>query len=89
MTQLLAGRWPAAEITGIDGSPDMLARAAADFPGLSWVEADLGSWQPDKPADVLFSNAALHWLDDHAAPFPRLMGMLNPSGGLAVQAPGN
>ncbi len=89
VTQLLAERWPKADITGIDGSPDMLARAAADFPDMTWVEADLNTWQPDGPIDVVFSNAALHWLDNHAALFPRLMGYLNPGGVLAVQMPGN
>ena len=38
---------------------------------------------------MLFSNAALHWLDDHASLFPRLMEGLAPGGVLAVQMPGN
>ena len=89
VTALLAERWPEADITGIDGSAPMLARAGAEHPGISWVEADIGAWEPEKPADVVFSNAALHWLDDHGALFPRLMGTLAPGGVLAVQMPGN
>ena len=88
-TRLLADRWPEAWITGVDGSVDMLTQAAADLPGPDWVEADLNGWSPDRPADVLFSNAALHWLDDHAVLFPRLLQHLNPDGVLAVQMPGN
>ena len=88
-TRLLADRWPEARITGVDGSVDMLTQAAADLPGPDWVEADLNGWSPDRPADVLFSNAALHWLDDHAVLFPRLLEHLNPGGVLAVQMPGN
>ena len=93
-TRLLAERWPDAKITGVDGSADMLARARdalpeLDWPELDWVEADLNEWAPPAPADVLYSNAALHWLDDHAELFPRLMGHLAPGGVLAVQMPGN
>ena len=87
VTQVLTGRWPGARVVGVDSSPDMLARAPQG--DVSWVQADLGAWTPDAPADLVYSNAALHWLDDHAALFPRLMGMLNPGGVLAVQMPNN
>ncbi len=89
VTALLAERWPEAGITGVDGSAPMLARAGAEHPGISWLEGDLAAWEPEKPADLLFSNAALHWLDGHGLLFPRLMGHLNPGGVLAVQMPGN
>ncbi|MCH8237725.1 MAG: methyltransferase domain-containing protein, partial [Proteobacteria bacterium] len=89
VTALLAERWPEAHITGVDGSAPMLARAGAEHPGISWLEADLAAWEPEKPADLLFSNAALHWLDGHGSLFPRLMGHLNPGGVLAAQMPGN
>lgn len=90
-TRLLAARWPQARITGVDSSPAMLARARAESPAtLSWVEADLASWAPPPAAaDLIFSNAALHWLDDHAALLPRLMAGLRPGGVLAVQMPDN
>ena len=42
-----------------------------------------------EPLDLIYSNAALHWLDDHAALMPRLMGLLKPGGVLAVQMPRN
>ena len=89
VTALLAERWPEAHITGVDGSAPMLARAGAEHPGISWLESDLAAWEPEKPADLLFSNAALHWLDGHGSLFPRLMGHLNPGGVLAAQMPGN
>jgi trans-aconitate 2-methyltransferase len=89
VTRLLAERWPGAAVTGVDASPAMLAQAAAAAPGVRFVEADLAAWAPDRPADLVFSNAALHWLDDHATLFPRLIAQLAPGGVLAVQMPRN
>lgn len=85
VTRLLARLWPQAEVTGVDSSPEMLGEAT----GIRTIQADIAAWRPDAPLDVLFSNAALHWLDDHASLFPRLMAMLAPGGTLAVQMPRN
>lgn len=89
VTRLLAARWPAAEVTGVDSSPEMLSAAAAEPSTISWRQGDAGTWAPEGKVDVLFSNAALHWLDGHAALLPRLMAMLAPGGTLAVQMPHN
>ena len=89
VTKALKQRWPEAAFTGVDGSPDMLARARAEDPDIEWVEADVNDWRPGDAVDVIYSNAALHWLDDHAALFPRLLGHIAPGGFLAVQMPRN
>ncbi|MGE0387218.1 MAG: methyltransferase domain-containing protein [Gammaproteobacteria bacterium] len=86
VTRLLAGRWPDAALTGIDASAQMLARAP-EIARVHWQCADLAHWRAPAPVDLLFSNAALHWLDDHAALFPRLFGLVAPGGVLAVQMP--
>ncbi|MBL8454051.1 MAG: trans-aconitate 2-methyltransferase, partial [Zoogloea sp.] len=46
-------------------------------------------WEPEETLDLLFSNAALHWVGDHESLFPRLVDALFPGGVLAVQMPGN
>jgi trans-aconitate 2-methyltransferase len=89
ITALLAERWPAAEIVGLDASPAMLAAARGGFPALRFVAADLASWTPAAPADLLFSNAALQWLEDHPVLMPRLFRQVRPCGRLAVQMPRN
>lgn len=89
ITRLLAGRWPAARVLGVDSSPEMLAEAASEGFGIRWLLGNAGSFHPGRPVDVLFSNAALHWLDDHGSLFARLMGMVAPGGVLAVQMPRN
>ncbi len=87
VTRMLADRWPEAAVTGVDSSAEMLARARSAMPAAAWVEADLRSWKPPASADLVFSNAALHWLEDHASLFPRIAGWVKPGGCLAVQMP--
>ncbi|PYN99808.1 MAG: trans-aconitate 2-methyltransferase [Candidatus Rokuibacteriota bacterium] len=89
VTQLLKARWPKARITGVDESQEMLAKAAAAAPAITWERADLATWRPPRPADVIYSNAALHWLGHHDRVFPALLAALAPGGVLAVQMPRN
>lgn len=89
VTALLAERWPEARVIGVDSSPEMLATAAQRLAGIGWRRADIATWAPDEPADLIFSNAALHWLDDHQSLLPRLVDGLRPGGVLAVQMPNN
>jgi trans-aconitate 2-methyltransferase len=85
----LAVRFPDRIVFGVDRSTDMLAAAARTGGRVTWVEADLRNWAPSTPPALIFSNAALHWLDDHAALFARLLGHLATGGVLAVQMPNN
>jgi trans-aconitate 2-methyltransferase len=87
VTALLERRWPEARIVGVDRSEPMLAEARAKHPGIEFVRADIAAFVPDAPADVIVSNAALHWLSDHARLFPALVRALAPGGILAVQMP--
>jgi trans-aconitate 2-methyltransferase len=89
VTELLAARWPNAAITGVDDSAEMLAKARAAAPSVHWVQQSLASWRAPAAADVIYSNAALHWLPDHQRLFPALVEQLAPGGVLAVQMPRN
>jgi trans-aconitate 2-methyltransferase len=90
LTATLARRWPAAAVVGVDSSESMLAEAhPRSTDRLTFELSTIEDWRPDRPVDVLVSNAALHWVPDHAAHLPRLVRSLSPGGWLAVQMPGN
>jgi trans-aconitate 2-methyltransferase len=89
VTAALAERWPRAKIIGVDSSAAMLAQAARALPQVRWVHHSLADWQAESPADVIYSNAALHWLPHHQQLFPALVKALAPGGVLAVQMPRN
>ena len=88
-TELLAQRWPNAEVTGFDTSPDMLATARKRLPNVTFSQSDVSSWQASQPQDVIYGNAVLQWVPDHPALLPRLMGKLAQGGCLAIQMPDN
>ncbi|MFN4087569.1 MAG: methyltransferase domain-containing protein [Alphaproteobacteria bacterium] len=87
IARLMAERWPQARVIGMDSSTEMLAKAAKAPARVEWQQADIRTWTPPGKADLLYSNAMLHWVEDHGAVFPRLFGMLAPGGILAVQMP--
>jgi trans-aconitate 2-methyltransferase len=89
VTKLLRERWPEAEVVGVEGSAEMVAAGRTAAPDVEWLQQDLASWQPSKRYDLVYSNAALHWLPDHAKLFPALMQAVAPNGVFAVQMPRN
>lgn len=90
LTRELADRLQVASVIGVDSSPEMLAQSARwARPGLTFQQGDIAAFQPGPPLDLLFSNAALHWLPDHETVIPRLLGWVRPGGQVALQMPAN
>jgi trans-aconitate 2-methyltransferase len=90
-TQVLAERWPDAEITGLDSSAETIAKARSECAGRRWIAAEISEWA-ERTADrydLVFSNAALQWVGDHPGLFPLLLSHVEKGGALAVQMPGN
>jgi trans-aconitate 2-methyltransferase len=88
VTKLLQDRWPEARLRGLDNSADMLRQTQA-IAGIEWLEGDVAQWTAPEPANLVFSNAVLHWIEDHAKLFPHLVHQLARGGMLAVQMPRN
>ncbi|HEY7863190.1 MAG TPA: methyltransferase domain-containing protein [Thermoanaerobaculia bacterium] len=77
-----------AETLGIDSSAKMLEKARMfEGAGLRFEHGDIAEFSPDRPYDIVFSNAALHWVPDHERLLARLAAALAPGGQLAFQVP--
>lgn len=87
LTAELHQRSGAAETVGIERSPSMLERAEPG-PGLRFEAGDIDDFA-GSGIDVVFSNAALHWVSDHPTLLRRLVSTLGPGGQLAFQVPAN
>jgi len=88
LTRRLADALPNSNVIGLDSSPEMLERAAEYArPGLHFeqgtIEAAKGEW------DLIFTHAALQWVDNHPETFSRLFSLLRPGGQLVCQMPSN
>jgi trans-aconitate 2-methyltransferase len=90
LTAMLHRQLGARETVGIDSSTAMIERTAAHAaPGLRFEQGDIAAFSAAGTFDLVFSNAALHWLPDHPALLARLTAALRPDGQLAVQMPAN
>lgn len=91
LTRTLADRWPHARVLGMDSSPAMIeaAEPLAVAGRLQFVLADIATWRPGGPVDVVVANALLHWVPGHLALLGEIAGWLAPGGVLAFQVPDN
>ena len=89
LTRRLHTELAAGGTLGVDRSPRMLeqARADGDLPGLRFETGDIEGFAPTSPVDVVFSNAAFHWVADHRALIARLASLIAPGGQLVFQVP--
>lgn len=87
LTKKLSEKLPNSTILGIDNSVEMLAKAPISK-NLTFKELPiLDQLKEETKWDIIFSNAALQWIDNHGELFPKIIDCLNPGGQLAVQMP--
>ncbi|MEV2267712.1 trans-aconitate 2-methyltransferase [Nonomuraea africana] len=89
LTATLAERWPNATVYGFDSSPAMITKARGLDTRVHYDVADVTLWHPDRPVDVLVSNALLQWVPHHRDLLERWVDELSANGWLAFQVPGN
>jgi trans-aconitate 2-methyltransferase len=96
LTVTLADRWPDADVVGVDSSAEMIRRAREEHIDdescahrLKFVEADVRAFRPERPVDVLVSNATFQWVPGHVELLDDLVGAVRPGGWFAFQVPGN
>jgi trans-aconitate 2-methyltransferase len=90
LTAWLHGELGAVETVGVDASEAMLEQSREHAGGaLRFERGDIASWAPEQAFDLVFSNAALQWVEDHEALWVRLAAAVRAGGQLAVQMPAN
>ena len=90
LTRELHAALEAEETIGIDDSETMLLKAGS-FQGemLHFEKGSIEAFVTDKPYDLIFSNAALHWVPNHEQLLTRLTNFLSMNGQIAIQMPSN
>lgn len=88
-THILSEKFEDAEFLGIDSSGEMLQKSL-EFKNknLSFKQKRVEElYDSEERWDLIFSNAALQWSDDHKKLFSKLLSLLNENGQFAVQMP--
>ena len=93
ITAEIARSLPGGTVTGVDSSPEMIRFAQEHFPcseyrNLSFIPGDARALPFSGEFDVVFSNAALHWISDHRLVLAGIAKSLRPGGKLLIQMGG-
>jgi trans-aconitate 2-methyltransferase len=88
-TAILADKFKEANFLGVDSSAEMLEKSKLlETENLHFRQSTINDiLESDEKWDLIFSNAALQWEDDHNSLFPKLITLINPQGQFAVQMP--
>ncbi|RYY72236.1 MAG: methyltransferase domain-containing protein, partial [Chitinophagaceae bacterium] len=89
LTSILSQNLPGAMVKGIDSSAEMLEKMSnLQHDHLSFELLSIQDQLNKKEKwDLVFSNAALQWVNDHEKLFPQLISQVNAGGQIAVQMP--
>ena len=93
VTAEIARNLPGGNVTGLDSSPEMIRFARdhfsrSEYRNLLFVEADARALPFSEEFDVVFSNAALHWIPDHKPVLTGIARSLRSGGKLLIQMGG-
>lgn len=93
VTAEIAARVPKGKVVGIDSSEDMIRFAGENyprdrFPNITFARMDMREIRLMEPCDVAFSNAAMHWVNDHRPVLASLHSSLQPGGRILFQMGG-
>ena len=93
VTAEIARNLPGGTVTGVDSSPEMIQFARdhfpqREYPNLSFLQGDARALQFSEEFDVVYSNAALHWIPDHKPVLAGIARSLRPKGRMLIQMGG-
>jgi trans-aconitate methyltransferase len=69
-----------ADVVGIDNSAKMIGQARSAYPALRFELGDGQDFQFPEPFDAVFSNAAIHWMNDQTEVARCIWRALRPGG---------
>lgn len=87
LTAVLAERFSAKMVLGIDTSAEMLSRAPQRSNLSFQLKSIEAQAEEHKTWDLIVANASLQWTDNHRELFPKIISRLNKNGQLAIQMP--
>lgn len=88
-TYALASGIRGSRVTGIDLSEPLIQEATQQYPGLIFQHQDVMTLKDSNAYDLIFSNAALHWVPDGPSAYRILFNALRPGGTLLVHQGGS
>jgi len=81
LTRRLAKRVPRGKVYAVDIDSNMIKRAKNNlqfFDNVEIIQSSFTDIRIPRKLDVVFSNSALHWIQDHRKVFQKFWEMLNP-----------
>ncbi|MDR1108896.1 MAG: methyltransferase domain-containing protein [Spirochaetaceae bacterium] len=84
-TQILLNKWPDSAIIGLDSSISMIEKAKKDYPHQTWIQGNAENITDENKYSLVFSNAALQWMDNHELLIPKLWNIVEDNGAFAAQ----
>jgi trans-aconitate methyltransferase len=91
ITALFADQLSSGQVVGVDASSDMIAfaqRTYTQYPNLQFFQMDACALSLDQSFDLVFSNAVMHWIEDHLLVLQRIRAHLKPGGRILFQMGG-
>ncbi len=93
ITAEFAAAVPDGLVLGVDSSVEFIDYAQRHYPtsqyaNLQFLQMDAQKLEADYQFDVIFSNATLHWVDDHQAFLAGCSRLLSPQGKLILSCGG-
>ncbi|MEQ8842132.1 MAG: methyltransferase domain-containing protein [Acidimicrobiales bacterium] len=86
LTADIAANAPGCEMHGIDASAEVIAKAAADHPGISFATGDIYAIDaPDDHFDIVHAHQVLQHLDDPVAALREMRRVTKPGGVVAIR----
>lgn len=92
LTKVLAQKVPAGMVYAVDIDHNMIkvaARNLKDIDNVQLIESDISAAKLPAKVDVVFSNAAIHWIHDHQRLFENFWQLLDNNGEIIIQCGGH